>query len=326
MMRIWLALTVITFLARPCSAATRENSCHTMAAGTFGVAMIGSTGEILVSDGRSVPQVLLAGRKAARIVAADLTGDGTDELAFLGAERHSLFYYDFAAQKVTGGYGHNVRGMSSGTFLADDKFASVVASTFTAVPYRWTIEIGDKHWHELPGDFVEVVRADTDTRNKVDEFAVISRGDVYVYHPIWQTYKQVLLGRDAKAIIAGDITASEGDEILVTCGETGQLMLCQKRQHESLNHSARCLAVGRIDDGPNQAFVIGAQGVIERYNRQQNIFDTAFADNNSEWHCLILADTDADGYDEIYAARSDELGTLYRFDKSKTAFEALVDR
>jgi hypothetical protein len=261
--------------------------------------------------------------KAARIVAADLTGDGHDELAFLDVTRRSLFYYDFANKQTAGGYGTNVNGFTSGKFLADDKFDSIVAGTTTAVPYRWTIEIGAKHWHELPGDFIEAVRADTDTRNKVDEFAVISRGDVYVYHPIWQTYKQVLLGRDAKALIAGDLTAVDGEEILVACGEEGKLVLCQKRRQEPLEKRARCMAVGRIDDGGVQAFIINPEGAIERCSRQQNTFHAVPAGNHADWHCLILADVDGDGYDEIYAVKSSRSETLYRFDKSTKTFEVL---
>ena len=41
--RICGALLLLALLALPCRAATRETSCHTMAAGTFGVAMIGPT-------------------------------------------------------------------------------------------------------------------------------------------------------------------------------------------------------------------------------------------------------------------------------------------
>jgi len=323
MKRSCCALLLIALLALPCRAATRENSCHTMAAGTFGVAMIGPTGEILVSDGRTAPKVLLPGVKAARLVAADLTGDGRDELAFLDVGQRSLFYYDFTTRKTAGGYGSNVNGLAAGQFLADDRFQSIVAGTTTAVPYRWTIEIGDQHWHELPGDFVEVVRADTDTANRVDEFAVISRGDVYVYHPIWQAYKQVLLSRDARTLIAGDLTASPGEEILVACGEQGTLWLCQKRKQQPLEKSARCMAVGKIDDAGVQAFIVSSEGVIERYDRTKNAFDATFAQKNTGWTCLLLADTDGDPTDEIYAVKSARPDALYRFEPSQKTFEPL---
>ena len=45
MKRVFCVLAFAALFALPAAAATRENSCHTMAAGTFGVALIGPAGE-----------------------------------------------------------------------------------------------------------------------------------------------------------------------------------------------------------------------------------------------------------------------------------------
>jgi len=319
MKRLALALLAAAWLLAAGPALAAENSRHTMTGGSFGVAWIGAQGAVYRSDGRSAPAVLLPDFRAYKLVAADSDGDGKGELALLDDANKSLFVFDFDGDELAGGYGSNVAELSAGKCSPDEKFDSILACTFTGVSYRWTVEVGNQHWHELPGDFVAAAAAELDARNRVAEFATVARGDVYDFNPQWKAYSQLLMGRNARAVIAGDLSASPGDEVVAACGDEAALVLCMKGRAEELNERAACLAVGKPAEGRAKLFVVTPQGQIKRYDRDAKTW-TPLSDT-AGWANVVLCDTDGDGLDELFALKKDSPEALYRFDPDKKTFQ-----
>ncbi len=302
--------------------AIRTNSGHTMTAGTFGLAYLDSQGTILVGDGTAAATPLPGSPKAVCLTAADITGDGQHELAFLNPQGRSLLYYNFAEKKLSGPYGHSVTDIAAVKFAKDEPFDSLAAGTFTRVSYRWTVEIGGKGWQGLPGDLELVAGGEFDTRNSIQEVATVTRGELYTFNPQWSTYKQLMIGADCRLLTAGDLTSAKGDEIVVASGEEHQLTLLQRRKKTDLGRSGIKLAIGKTDAG-RVLLTITPQGKIQRYNAVIAAWSDCLGDEQSVWRDILLADLDGGGTDEIYALPRDATATLQRFDPAAGEFEPM---
>jgi len=314
---VLLASLATTALAED---AIRTNSGHTMTAGTFGLAYIDPQGAILVYDGTEAPKPPAGNPKAVCLTAADVTGDGKHELAFLSPERRSLVYYDFVAGKSSGPYGSNVTDISAVKYGKEDSFDSIVAGTFARVSYRWDVEIGGTHWQELPGDLDLVATGEFDARNRIQEVATVTRGELYTFNPQWSTYKQGLIGADCRLLTAGEMTASEGDEIVVACGDDHQLTLIERRRKTALGRSGIKLAVGKTDAGAVLC-TITPEGKIQQFHPGDDAWEDHLGGN--AWRDVLLADIDGNGNDEVYALPKGDAGTLQRFDPGIGGFDAV---
>lgn len=300
--------------------AIRTNSGHTMTAGTFGLAYIDPQGTILVYDGTAAPKPLPGNPKAVCLTAADITGDGKHELAFLSPRGRSLVYHDFVAGKSSGPYGSNVTDIGAVKFGKEESFDSIVAGTFARVSYRWNVEIGGRHWQELPGDLDLVATGEFDTRNRIQEVATVTRGELYTFNPQWSTYKQLMIGMDCRLLTAGELTPSEGDEIVVACGDDHQLTLIQRRKKTALGRSGIKLSTGKTTAG-SVLCTITPEGKIQQYQPADDTWQDQLG--GVAWRDVLVADLDGNGNDEVYALPQGEVGTLQRFDPGAGEFSTV---
>ena len=298
----------------------RTNSGHTMTAGTFGLAYLDSQGTILVGDGTTAATPLPGSPKAVCLTAADITGNGKHELAFLSPEVRALLYYNFAEKKLSGPYGSNVTDIAAVKFAKDEPFDSIAAGTFVRISYRWTVEIGSKGWQGLPGDLELVAGGDFDTRNSIQEVATVTRGELYTFNPQWSTYKQRMIGADCRLLTAGKLTSAGGDEIVVASGKEHRLTLLQRRKKTDLGRSGVKLAIGKTDAG-RVLLTITPQGKIQQYAAADAAWKDSLGANDSVWGDILLADLDGNGTDEIYALHQDPAATLQRLDPAAGKFE-----
>ena len=142
---------------------------------------------------------------------------------------------------------------------------------------------------------------------------------VFAFNPQWKAYSQLVMGRGARAVAAGDLSAYPGDEVVVACGDEGDVVLCTRRKAEALGKTAACLAVGKLGEGREKLFAVTPEGNVECYGRDDKAW-TALSET-ADWSNLILCDVDGDGFDELYAVKKDEPEVLYHFNAAGTVFE-----
>jgi len=236
-------LCLIISLLFTVAAIASENTNHTLITGTFGVAWIDGDGIVRLHDGETtttpVPEV-----KVYAILAADLLEEGSDQLIYLDDARKALHVHSFKTGTTIGPFGHDVRTMAVGRCSAGETFPSLVASTFSGSAYRWTKEIMGGGWHPVPGTFSHVSRGRFDQRSDLDDFAVVTDGNVYIYSTKWNTYSLAVDGKNIVAVLAGNFTTAPGDEIAML-DKDGNVFLYQNRKLEDLGVKATCLAVWR---------------------------------------------------------------------------------
>ena len=83
--------------------------------GSWGVAWI-SGGEVMLSNGINTSAPLVTGVNVTKVIGADVTGDGQQELCYVAGG--GLYYYSFATQITSGPFGSGISDISAGKFLS----------------------------------------------------------------------------------------------------------------------------------------------------------------------------------------------------------------
>ncbi|MGL4941847.1 MAG: DUF6807 family protein [Thermoguttaceae bacterium] len=297
---------VTTFLLSVTTLFAAENTTRNMASGSFGVAWIDDTQTVRVFDGATVSEVA-SGTKVGQLVAADLLETGDDQLAFLDTSVKGLHLYDFKEKKHLGPFGNNVCTVTTGYCTSDEKYPSVVASTFSGASFRWTRDVMEKGWIPIAGQFSAVAAGRFRRNSTTDDFAVIDAGNVYIYSPKWDTYSKVAEGKEAVAIIAGDVTPSAGDEI-VLIDKTGNLWIVQNKTVENMQQKAVCLTLGANgEQNPATLYAVNAEGHIVRYVYDKKTWQNVNAERT--WNGVVTR-TNPDGKGHTLYAVSG--GVLFR--------------
>jgi len=249
------------------TAIASDNTNNAIISGSFGVAWLDSDGIVRLHDGTNVAEPV-PGTKVYAILAADLLEEGSDQLVYLDDARKALYIYSFKTQKTMGPFGHNVRTMAVGRCSAEESYPSLFACTFGGDSYRWTKEVMDGGWIHVPGDFVQASRGRFDQRGDLDDFAVVNgEGNVYIYSTKWQTYSKVVEGKRIAAVLAGNFTTAQGDEIAMLDKE-GNVFLYQNRTVEDLGIKATCLAVWRNKEGLDTLYALANLLGVAQYDRE----------------------------------------------------------
>ncbi len=243
-----------------------ETTNNSLVSGSFGVAWLDDGGSVRLYDGTKIVDPV-PGVKVYALLAADLLEEGADQLVYLDDARKALHVHSFKTEKTLGPFGHNVRTMALGRCSADETFPSLLAGTFSGSAYRWTKDVMDGGWIPVSGEFSQASGGRFDRRSNLDDFVVVSAGNVYVYSSKWQTYSKVVEGNDIVSVLAGNFTASPGDEIAMI-DKAGAVFLCQNKKLEDLGQKAKRLAVGRNPNGLDTLFVLDDKGTIVRYDRE----------------------------------------------------------
>lgn len=300
-------LFFVAFLMSQPIALAMENSNGTMASGSFGVAWLNADGFLCVYDGSvvldSVPSV-----KTYAVAAGDLLEEGEDQLVYLDDARKSLNVYSFKTNQKIGPFGHDVRVMALGRGSAGDHLLSVFASTFSGSAYRWTKEVMNQGWIAVPGEFSLATAGKFDRRSDLDDFAVINAGVLYVYSSKWQTYSKATDEREIAGLIAGNFTASPGDEIVVFDKE-GSVLLCQNRSLVDLDRKATCMAKGKNGEGLDTLYVLDPEGKIALYDREAKIWKELGGEANTVFTSLVCRTDPEVGKHTLFAVAG---GDLYR--------------
>ena len=282
-----LCLIVSLFFAA--SVAMAENTNNTLITGSFGTAWLDDDGFIRLHDGTKVTEPV-PGARVHAILAADLLEEGTDQLVYLDSAKKALYVYSFKTQKSIGPFGHNVRTLAVGHCSSDEAFPSLFVCTFGGDSFRWTKEVMDKGWINIPGDFVQASRGRFDQRSDLDDFATVNgEGNVYVYSTKWNTYSRVSEGKHIAAVLAGNFTASSGDKVAMFDKE-GNVFLYQNRVLEDLGQKATCLAVGRNKEGLDTLYALNHEGAIVRYSHETKAWAKLLAENNLVFTNIIVKD------------------------------------
>ena len=250
-----LVLVAAMALVRPAQA--NESTTHRITSGSFGVAWIASEGLVYTwSPAEKAAPFRVNHLRAHQVAAIDFDGDGRDELAIIDALNKSLYVYDFDDKAMIGGFGSNVAEITVGRFHPDEPYESLVAATYSGHVFRWNKEVGNQGWIPLPGDFVKGYRGQVVPRIKTDGLVTVARGDVYTLNPVWKTYSQVLLGKDARVAIACDLATSPGDEIVVACGNRHDLFLCGKKTAQPLGQQGTAMTCGKFTTNTDTLLVV----------------------------------------------------------------------
>ena len=231
-MKTFLCLIISLFFAVSAIASVTT----TIVSGSFGIAWLDDSGIVHLYDGEKVTAPL-PGVRIYSILVADLLEEGEDQLVYLDNARKALYVHSFKEQKTIGPFGYNVKTMAVGRCSADEAFPSLFVCTFSGHAFRWTKEVLSSAWPTVPGEFSQASRGKFDRRSDLDDFVVISAGHVYIYSTKWQTYSKVVEGKDIVSVLAGNFTASPGDEIAMI-DKAGAVFLCQNKTLEDLGQKA----------------------------------------------------------------------------------------
>jgi hypothetical protein len=251
-------------------AGAAESSNHKATSGNFGVAWLDEDGIVHVYDNRTVfkpnanvnepiPNV-----KIYMIAAADLLEEGNDQLIYLDDAKKSLYLYSFTTKKILGPFGSNIKTFAVGQWSEKESFPSLFASTFSGQAFRWTKEIMDKSWIPVSGNFEQVTPVKSDGRGKANDFVVITDGNIYSFSTQWQTYSQLVMGKGAVGLIAGNFTTSSGDEIIFW-DKSGSAFLLQNQTVENLEQKVTCAAIGTNYGDLSSIYFLDENGKLLNY-------------------------------------------------------------
>ena len=284
-----------------------ENTNYSFIAGTFGTAWLDNDGIVRLYDGTKITEPVPK-TKVYAILAADLLKEGADQLIYLDDDKKALHIYSFKTQNTLGPFGNGVRTMAVGRCSTDETFPSLFVCTFRGDAFRWTKEIMDKGWHPVSGSFTQASKGRFDSRSDLDDFVVVSEGNVYIYSTKWKTYSKVCEGKNIAAVLAGNFTVSPGDEIAMFDKE-GSVFLYQNKTLEDLRQKAKCLAFGHNKEGLDMLYALDTAGEVVRYNRETKKWTAVGSNGTRRFINLIVKEGQAlfvlDEYECLCQERSD---------------------
>ena len=305
------------------SAATAENSQHTMAGGSFGVAYLGAGGDVWVNRwGES--SLLVPGGGVTRVVAANLDGVGGDELVYIRGG--SLYYYNFATASTSGPHGASVLDLAAGRFTPGAAADKVLVATTNQ---GWAFTYPNS-WAAIGGAFEWVTRGEMNTANGIDEFVVVNSTDnVWVWTPGVGYSAQV--GGGYQALTTGDLSAAPGDEVWLSYtggGLVNQIFLTEKLLSGQVNNNTNGqgvkMATGDVDGTGDKGYTINSIGGMWQYSGLGGSWTNSFVSNPAGWADMILADVDGDGLDEVFAIPVGQPNALYIWQDGQEGFEPAV--
>lgn len=342
-----LALSWVFVAVTICAtdAAVYENSNHEMTAGDFHgdgrneVAYVRGDGTIFVHDftdgqSRRVPCAL-----ADKLIAADLDGNGRDELVFIDGYSKHVRSYDFVTKSFsTLADDTTYRDLSSGD-ADNDGVAELLLSQTDYVIRYFDGSVQDP----LPDTFGHrMVRGDFMPIRLGDEFAMRgSDGRLYYFDP---DIGELAVGGGTKHLAAGNIYVDEahpGDEVLLN-NSTNELWVhnytADAWNYPGTLEEGASPGIGRLDaDLPAEqelSYVIGTgafTGQVEQSDpgdplaylllrRDGSDTGSAAATGNAGWSDMLVADVNGDGLEELIARNSAAPDALHRFDNGTAGF------
>ncbi len=308
------------------------------------VTNVTSLGTIFVhdfSDGQSrrVPCAL-----ADKLIAADLDGNGRDELVFIDAYSKYVRSYDFVTKSFSILAGSaKYQDLSAGDVdVNNDGDELLLSRTDDGFIRYYNGSVQYPHpntWGH------RMVRGDFDPDRPGDEFAM--RGDedfgnLYYFEP---GKKPETVGGSVEYLAAGNIDVTHpGDEVLLNNNKNELWVHNYTAGWANPLENGTAPGIGRLDDdlsdGQELGYVIGTDKQIRQSDPgnpllaylllRQDGSDTgtgsAAANGNTGWGDMLVADVDGDGLEELITRKSatldapDAPDALYRFDNGTAGF------
>ena len=155
------------------AATISESSRHDIATGPWGVAWING-GDVMRSNGIDTTTTLIPSANAAKIIGADVTGDGLQEIVFVA--NGGLYYYDFTTQATSGPFGSAINDLTAGKFLTTSTRDTVMVSNNLGNGGSFfAFDGGTNSFTSLGGSAIRsMARGNFTTTNSVDEFVVVN--------------------------------------------------------------------------------------------------------------------------------------------------------
>jgi CotH kinase protein/Lamin Tail Domain/Fn3 associated len=318
------------FLAASIAAAAHattiyESSRHDIAVGPWGVAWI-SGGEVMLSNGINTVAPLVVGVNVTKIIGADVTGDGQQEVCYVA--NGGLYYYDFATQSTSGPFGASINDLTAGKFLNTSTRDTVMVSNLAgSTGQLFAFDGAANSFTALGGAGIRSMsRGNHNTANSVDEFVVVNTSNQpYLFTPNGTgggAFSGPLGGAaDYQATAGGNISAAAGDELWVQRTSLSITYL-ENVAGAPVNigtgggagTSQVAIATGNLDGGPVEAFVIGGGTSNILYRWRTGTGYDIYPAGNSGWSTFIVGNFDGDAEDEIFAVKLNEPNAIYRFD------------
>jgi hypothetical protein len=318
----------------------RENWEHTMAAGSFGVAYITASGDVMHSDTINAPKLLIVNKSVKRILAGDVAGTSADELVYVvGTENNRLYYYDFETGQTVNTGGNKIIDLTALRWDKSDSKMTLVINQPTLYTYRnssWNTMSSATATHLMRGDFV--------FGDGTDELVTRTSSDrIYIFDSETSVSRQIG-GVEQFIAVPADLSyyrnssgvsyGSNGDELFLqhSTGLYRTIVDPAQSQHYAalgwspsetnllggtdyitgvLTNSAAC---GDVDGYGDRGYTC-LGGSIER---RSEAWESDWAENNNGFKYVILADIDQNGFDEVYAVKVED-ETLWYADLSKDA-------
>jgi hypothetical protein len=306
-----------------------ESSRHDLAAGSWGVAWINGS-DVMISNGLNSVATLLPGVNATKLIGADVTGDGQQELIYISGG--GLYYYNFATQSSSGPFGSSINEVTAGVFLnAPSRDTVMVSNGAGSTGALYAFDGATNSFTSLGGSNIRSMsRGNFNAANAVDEFAVVNTGNQpYIYTPNGTGGGAYTAagGADYRAVVGGNLTAVGVDEfwLLYSAGYTVYYTENPAGTQNNVNTSGvgtAQLAVGTGDldgNGMDEGYVLGAgaSNVLYRYRAGIGYDVYPPGGGNTGWSSFIAADFDNDGSEELFAIKMANPGVLYRFDPAR---------
>ena len=315
-----------------------ESSRHDIATGPWGVAWING-GDVMRSNGIDTTTTLIPAANAAKLIGADVTGDGQQEIVFVA--NGGLYYYNFATQMTAGPFGSAINDLTAGKFLTTSARDTVmVSNNLGNGGSLFAFDGATNSFTSLGGSAIRsMARGNFDTTNSVDEFVVINTSNQpLIYTPNGTGgggFAGPILGAaDYSAAVGGNILTATGDEFWVQKTNTG-LFYVTNPAGSAVSTSTGgtgtaqiAIGTGNMDGGFAEGFVLGAGAgnVLYRWRNLAgfDVFPAGAA--NAGWSTFIAGDFDGDGADELFAVKANEPAVVYRYDPGRgdSAFTLIV--
>ncbi|MDR3109359.1 MAG: PmoA family protein [Planctomycetaceae bacterium] len=281
-----------------------QNTNNTMTAGSFGVAWIGGDGTLQAFDGKTIVSGLPS-TKVFAVSADDLLGEGSDQLLYLDDDIKGLNIYSFKTKKLLGPLGSNVKTFTTGVFSTEESFPSVFVCTFASDTFRWTRDIMNKGWIGLTGEFSQAASGKLKPQNQIDDFVVVTSGNVYSFSPKWLSYSKVVEGKNIVAALMGNVTASAGDEVILL-DKDGNVLLAQNGGVEDLQQKAKCVTFGKNGNGLATLYVLNLQGKPAAYDRETKTWREIATTQSNAASIITRTNTDGNGH-SLFVLAGDKL-------------------
>lgn len=334
-------LAALTAVASSARGAVYENTRHLMTAGDFlgngrtQIVYIGDGGQLWYTTGKTLPEKLLPGVNATRVVAADFNGDSREDLAVVDANQNNggMLIHDFGSATTSGPHGGSIQDISAADVNGNGDDEAFVSNTADLL---YLFDNGS--FSQRAGAAQTIGRGESTGENI---FVRNGDGNLYRYNAN-NTYNQWPDGgQNVREFAFGNFDDVHPNDELWFNVPGGAMYYWDGSNVTAIPGNGYAFGIGRLDGdlpgGEELGYVIGSVGSGDYIYQSQPNNPGAFslvkvdgssggpdAGQNFGWADLLVADFDGDGLDELFARRIGDLDNIWRFENGASSFVMLA--